>query len=1032
MMRKSAMISSTVRDLPTHRREIMDACLREGVFPLAMEHLPARDADAIRVSLEIVDKADLYVCVFAWRYGHVPDGHAISITEMEFDRAVKRGIPILVFLIHQNHQLTIEMVEADREAQARLIALKARASKGRGHREFQSPEGLRGEVIHALSDLLRREDRDDKVAGSQGLHPLNLIPKAPAPYIAHPYSLLQTRQVLGRQAELNLLTDWVTTNRQVPADSRLFAFVAIGGMGKSALTWKWFNDVVPHEMPALAGRMWWSFYESDARYENFVIRALAYVSGASESAVREMASAEREAQLVANLEQRPFLIVLDGLERILLAYARMDAARLPDEDLDEKTANAISDAGDFPKIHHDHYAEKHRLRQCADLRAGRMLRRLAQLRLSRVLVSSRLFPAELQADTGGPLPGCCAKFLTGLPDDDALNLWRAFGVTGTSEQLLPIFRSCGNYPLLIRALAGEVASFRPAPGKFDQWLLQNKGFRPSALRLKNARTHVLRFALRGLGPNEQYVLNTIAAFRMPATWDALRSVLVGVTAMREEASPDPLEPDQGSKSTTASSQDASLIEEESTEIPSGRSSMTAWIPCPNEAALDAVLTDLEDRGLVGWDKAGNRYDLHPIVRIVSWDRTSSRTKNWILGVIHDYFSTRARLERSAVNDVDDLTPAIELYCTLVALGRSDSAFRLFRRQLNDATLYVYAAVRLRAELLELLLPDGRDGEPSLTASDNKARLLRWLANAYHLLGEPGVAMQMLRSGSRRRLDWAYLPSVEDWRYLAYSAYAAGKLRLAEHAMRNAMAAYDSSKADGSLMSGLAWLMYYAAARGLFDTDPSKEAALERVHHDVERLPRKWILVCLLKAQRCLWQGKPADALEALNTAAPLLDAIDRKREPIRAGRLYGMTFLALDDVTKANEHLQQALAGARALNLIEEELPTLIGLAEIHRRRGDRATARSLLAETWPAAERGPYPMWHADALNVLAHLERDEDHRDEAISAATKAYRLAWCDGPPYTYHEGLTQALLHLRELGAEAPVLAPLDATAADSSA
>ena len=90
--RKTAMISSTSLDLPEHRQQAMDACLRQGIFPKAMEHLPARDADAIRVSLEMVDEADIYIGIYAWRYGHVPEGHDISITEMEFNRAVERGV----------------------------------------------------------------------------------------------------------------------------------------------------------------------------------------------------------------------------------------------------------------------------------------------------------------------------------------------------------------------------------------------------------------------------------------------------------------------------------------------------------------------------------------------------------------------------------------------------------------------------------------------------------------------------------------------------------------------------------------------------------------------------------------------------------------------------------------------------------------------------------------------------------------------------------------------------------------------------
>src|SRR5262249_17757842 len=141
-----------------HRQQAMDACLREGIFPRAMEHLPARDADAIRVSLEMVDEADIYIGIYAWRYGHVPEGHDISVTEMEFDRAVERGIPILVFTIHNKHPLTIEMVEADKDAQEKLTKLKERACHGRGRLQFRSPVELRSHIIQSLSALLKEEE----------------------------------------------------------------------------------------------------------------------------------------------------------------------------------------------------------------------------------------------------------------------------------------------------------------------------------------------------------------------------------------------------------------------------------------------------------------------------------------------------------------------------------------------------------------------------------------------------------------------------------------------------------------------------------------------------------------------------------------------------------------------------------------------------------------------------------------------------------------------------------------------------------
>lgn len=153
------MISSTAIDLPEHRKQVFEACLCEGVFPDGMESLPARDADAITTSMEMVNRADIYIGIFAWRYGHISQGHDISITEMEFNRAVERQIEVLIFLIDDSHPLVIGMVEIGDAAQTKLAALKERACKGRGRREFKSPAELRAHAIQALSALKQRQSQ---------------------------------------------------------------------------------------------------------------------------------------------------------------------------------------------------------------------------------------------------------------------------------------------------------------------------------------------------------------------------------------------------------------------------------------------------------------------------------------------------------------------------------------------------------------------------------------------------------------------------------------------------------------------------------------------------------------------------------------------------------------------------------------------------------------------------------------------------------------------------------------------------------
>lgn len=101
-------------------------------------------------------------------------------------------------------------------------------------------------------------------------------------------------------------------------------------------------------------------------------------------------------------------------------------------------------------------------------------------------------------------------------------------------------------------------------------------------------------------------------------------------------------------------------------------------------------------------------------------------------------------------------------------------------------------------------------------------------------------------------------------------------------------------------------------------------------------------------------------------------------------------------------------------------------MADLYRIQKKYDAARELLEEVWAPAERGPYPLWHADARNVLSKLERDLGNTAAAGDAATVAYRLAWCDGPPYGYEYGLTQARKNLQELGAPEPQLSPFDET------
>lgn len=65
-------VSSTFEDLKEHRAAAIHVLRQLGHEVLAMEDLIAASATPLAKVLEMVDRSEAYVGVFAWRYGYVP------------------------------------------------------------------------------------------------------------------------------------------------------------------------------------------------------------------------------------------------------------------------------------------------------------------------------------------------------------------------------------------------------------------------------------------------------------------------------------------------------------------------------------------------------------------------------------------------------------------------------------------------------------------------------------------------------------------------------------------------------------------------------------------------------------------------------------------------------------------------------------------------------------------------------------------------------------------------------------------------
>src|SRR5215831_2777969 len=107
-------VSSTFSDLEDYRKEVSLALRRLGHEDVAMEYYVAEDIRPLDRCLRDVGSCDIYVGVFAWRYGYVPkegNPEQRSITELEYRKALAAGKTCLIFVLSEKAPWPMTKIE---------------------------------------------------------------------------------------------------------------------------------------------------------------------------------------------------------------------------------------------------------------------------------------------------------------------------------------------------------------------------------------------------------------------------------------------------------------------------------------------------------------------------------------------------------------------------------------------------------------------------------------------------------------------------------------------------------------------------------------------------------------------------------------------------------------------------------------------------------------------------------------------------------------------------------------------------------
>ncbi|WP_052728012.1 NB-ARC domain-containing protein [Methanosarcina vacuolata] len=142
-------VSSTFKDLEECREKVRLSLRQMGHEDIAMEYYVAGDERPVDKCLEDVASCDLYIGIFAWRYGFVPKGYDKSITELEYRKAVETGKHCLIFLLHENAPWPRNLIDKG-EDQEKIEALRNELSAEKTVSFFNTPDELASVVGSAV------------------------------------------------------------------------------------------------------------------------------------------------------------------------------------------------------------------------------------------------------------------------------------------------------------------------------------------------------------------------------------------------------------------------------------------------------------------------------------------------------------------------------------------------------------------------------------------------------------------------------------------------------------------------------------------------------------------------------------------------------------------------------------------------------------------------------------------------------------------------------------------------------------------
>ena len=254
-----AFVSSTFKDLACHREWANAALLDAGFAVDPMERWTADTGEPKEVSQKRVEGCDLCLLLVGFRRGYIPDDSQISITQMEYARALEEGCDVLVFLLEEGADWPAEFDDRDRDPQ--LVEWRSQLQKDRvvGYfderpeslniapaltRWVQQREGLQVKRVPLGIDLLNldKQTKIEVIVSTQKVEEETKVPAGGAGLGPNPYKGLAAFQeedadrYFGRDKQIERLWErFRELNERGAKSVRILPVLGPSGSGKSSL-----------------------------------------------------------------------------------------------------------------------------------------------------------------------------------------------------------------------------------------------------------------------------------------------------------------------------------------------------------------------------------------------------------------------------------------------------------------------------------------------------------------------------------------------------------------------------------------------------------------------------------------------------------------------------------------------------------------------------------------------------------------------------------------------------------------------------